>query len=430
MNKNSVSAPSLEELHKATLDRFDWGVKALQKLISIDSISPHERECQEALADMLRAEDLPVELLPLDDGALRAVDGFVDSGLPLENRPNLVTSYGGGSDGGRSLLLNGHIDTVPWLEQLDKWDFHPLSGEIRDGNLFGRGAMDDKGLIMAAVMAILVLKDLGYKPPGRVTLTSVVGEEPSGNGTLALCSQGVLADAAIVLEATNNQVVYGHRGIIGLCYRTHGEARHASVGSSQANPIVEAGRLAEILDQALEGWDDPSDKVYGPPSVNVGRITGGNDIFTTPQECRIEYGVRYAPGAYEKILDHIEKHINHQAPEILESFGNIKSDVFAHFDAAEINPEAPLVLSLLECIQIFEPGKKIAVFPAGCDARHLINRYNVPTVVFGPSQIQLAHAENEYLNLDQWKVAIQELALFITRWCSGDPTPEKLELNA
>jgi acetylornithine deacetylase len=110
----------------------------------------------------------------------------------------------------------------------------------------------------------------------------------------------------------------------------------------------------------------------------------------------------------------------------MKSFEKVQSDIFAHYDAAEIDPGSPLVQSLLECIHLLEPEKTITVFPGGCDARHLINRYHVPAVIFGPSKIHLAHAENEYLNLDQWQLAIQELALFITRWCSGAPLPDKI----
>lgn len=417
MENNSAALPTREEIQKAVNVRFEWGINALQNLISIDSISPHEYECQEALAGLLRAEGLPVELVPLDDGTLRTVDGFRDTGLPLDNRPNLVAFYGGKPEGGRSLILNAHIDTEVWEDQLEKWLEHPLSGVVRDGKVYGRGAMDDKGQVVAAAMAILALKDLGYEPRGRVIFESVVAEEPSGNGTLALCSQGYLADAAIVLEATDNHIAYGHRGVIGIHYTTIGKVRHASVREDLPNSIVEAGRLANILDRALEEWNDPSDALYGPPSVNVGKIEGGDSIFTTPQKCRIWFGVRYAPGTYNALMDHINKHLRGLGPKEMSAFEKVETEVFSHSDAAETPIDSQLVQTLSTCVREIEPDRQPTVFRACCDARHLINRYQVPTVIFGPSQIHLAHAENEYLDLAQWQLAIQELALFITRWC-------------
>jgi acetylornithine deacetylase len=419
MDKDSVHIPSLEEIQTALQARREWGLKALQRLVSIDSISPHEEECQQALAGILDSEGVQVELVPLDDGTLRSVDGFVDAGLPLENRPNLVATYGGVRKGGRSLILNGHIDTVSWLDQLAKWKVHPLSGDIVDGKLYGRGSIDDKGPVMAAATAILVLKDIGYEPAGKVSLTSVVGEEPSGNGTLALCSQGYLADGAINLEPTDNDVVYGHRGIIGLRYQILGEARHSSVGSQQANAIVETGCLGRVFLKSLDAWEDPSDKLYGFPSLNVGRIEGGEDIFTTPENCQLDCCIRYAPGTYEKILDCVKNYLRIEGPKVLDDFDRVRNEVFAHYDAAETDPADPLVKTMISCVRTVEPDRGLRTFPGGCDARHLINRYNIPTLIFGPGQLHLAHAENEHLILDQWILAVQEIALFITRWCEG-----------
>ena len=419
MKKDSIDIPGLGKIQTAVQARREWGVRGLQRLVSIDSVSPYEEECQQALADLLTSEGLYVELVPLDDGNLRSVDGFVDAGLPLEKRPNLVATFGGNHEGGRSLIFNGHIDTVSWMEQLEKWKFHPLSGEIVDDKLYGRGSIDDKGPIMAAATAILALKDIGYEPSGKVSLTSVVGEEPSGNGTLSLCSQGYLADGAINIEPTDNDVVYGHRGIIGLRYQIRGEARHSSIGSHQPNAILEAGCLGRIFLKSLEGWSDPSDENYGAPSLNVGRIEGGEDIFTTPELCQLDCCIRYAPGTYEKVLEHISKYVHLEGSKVLKSFDRISEEVFAHYDAAQTEPDDRIVQEFYECVRMIEPDRRLKVFPAGSDARHLINRYQVPTLIFGPGQLNLAHAENEHLNLDQWLLAIQEIALFITRWCEG-----------
>jgi acetylornithine deacetylase len=341
-----ANMPSHDEIQDAVRSRQDWGIGALQQLISIDSIAPNEQTCQYALAEIVRGEGLPAELLPLDNGTLRSTDGFIDSGLPLDNRPNLITFIGGGK-GGRSLILNSHIDTVSWTETAHQWAVHPLSGTVKDGKLYGRGAMDAKGQVMAAVVALLALKDLGCEPVGKAILQSAVSEEPEGNGTLALCAQGSIADAAINLEATENHIAYGHRGIIGLRYTIVGETRHGSVRGDQPNVIVKAGQLAKALDNSLKGWHDPSDAAFGPPSVNIGRIWGGDDIYTTPHRCTVDCGIRYAPGTYPKILKYVSQALNRQLTAETPELPAVEDAQFLHVDGASIAPDSPFATSFL-----------------------------------------------------------------------------------
>jgi acetylornithine deacetylase len=287
----------------------------------------------------------------------------------------------------------------------------------RAGCINGRGAIDAKGQIMTAVLALLALKDLGYTPPGNVILQSVVGEEPSGNGTLALCEQGVRADAAVVLEPTDGHVAYGHRGILGLRFRLQGGASHEAFGSHK-NAIVTAGVLAGILNDALSGWSSLGDAVYGPPTVNVGRIAGGESIFSSPHDCMLECGIRYAPGTDEQVLAHILESAVHRFTDQTEDpWTSIKTQVFNHFDAGETPVDHPLVQGLVSTVREIIPDREQTVFPGGCDARHFINRSRIPTVIFGSGSLRQAHGIDEYLSIGEWMSAATALVAFITRWC-------------
>jgi acetylornithine deacetylase len=418
MSEISVALPTLRAIQDAVQARHQWGMSALQKLIEVDSVAPNEKPCQEVLSDLLQKEGLSAQLLPLDDGRLRSTKGFIDAGLPLEDRPNLVAALGGKRAGGHSLILNSHIDTEPWKPEAHRWKTPPLSGAVRDGKIYGRGAVDAKGQVMVAMMAALALRDIGYEPAGRLVLESVVCEEPTGDGTLALCQQGWLADAAIVLEPNDNHVAYGHRGLVGLRFTVEGQAGHAAASTRRSNAIVEACRLVEALNSALDDWAAPSDAIYSPPSFNAGRIQGGIDIYTTPHRCEIECGVRYAPGTYDAIMHHLQERIRQagtkqelQAPDLLDKA------VFVHYDAAEILPTSSLAETLLACVREVASDRHSGVCIAGCDARHFINRYGVPAVIFGPGPLAVAHGVDEYLPIDQWLMATEALALFITRWC-------------
>jgi acetylornithine deacetylase len=307
------------------------------------------------------------------------------------------------------------MDTVPWQENREQWQDHPLAGALRDGRIYGRGSVDAKGQVMAALGAVLALADLGFCPHGDVIVESVVSEEPDGNGTLALCSEGWLADAAIVLEPTDCQVCYGHRGIVGLRYTVTGHAGHAALGRPRNSAIVTAARFAIALDRALEDWSAPGDGAYGAPVLNVGRIVGGESIFTVAPLCEIECGVRYAPGAYDAVLQHIKDRVAHEAKAA--TISQVDMRVFSHYDAMSTSPQGPLASGLLTCVQRVRPDRKLTTFPAGCDARHFTNRFGIPAVIFGPGQLNTAHAVDENLPLEDWLLAIQALAAFIVEWC-------------
>jgi acetylornithine deacetylase len=338
--------------------------------------------------------------------------------LPLEGRPNLVVTVGGKRKSGRSLLLNSHIDTVPWRDEQHKWSVHPLSGDVHDGRVYGRGVVDAKGQVLAALMAVLALRDIGYEPGGWLIVESVVDEEPGGSGTLSMCAQGYAADAAIILEPTDCHVACGHRGVIGLRYTVEGTSGHGSVRSSGPNAIMAVSRLAPLINDALTGWMHEKDADYGPPSVNVGRIEGGDSIFSVPAACRIEIGVRYAPGTYHQVIRHISERLGIGATRSGSLPGaHTEGEVFCHYDAAEVDAGSTLVDCLSKCTRHSELAAEPVVFPACCDARHFINRYGIPAVIFGAGSLDACHAVDECLPIWQWSKAIETLALFVTRWC-------------
>jgi acetylornithine deacetylase len=410
--------PDLESLARAVERRLDWGLQALARLVAADSVAPREAACQESLADLLREEGLDPRLIPLPEERLRRTEGFVETGLLLADRPNLLVSLGAGEPGARSLILNSHADTVSWEGEANAWSVPALSGVLRDGRLFGRGSVDAKGQIIAACMALLALRDAGQKPPGRVTLQSAVDEEPGGNGTLAACLEGPLADAAIVLEPTGNHVAFGHRGIIGLRVVISEQAGHGAVaGAESQGAIVRAAEIVRALAAALADWSSPADAAYGPPSVNVGRIAGGEDIFTTPQRCLLEAGVRYAPGAEGALLEAIGRATAPLGVTWNDPAASARAEVFSHYDAAETPVDHPLVEGLLGAARRFCPDSRLVTFPGGCDARHFINRFGVPAVIFGPGELAAAHAVDEAMPVDQLLAAAQTLACFIADWC-------------
>ncbi len=276
-------------------------------------------------------------------------------------------------------------------------------------------------------MALLSLRDAGLEPAGRVILQSVVDEEPGGNGTLAACLDADPPDAAIVLEPTGMDVAYGHRGIIGLRVTAEAEPGHAAVaGRVPRGAIARAAEAIRALGPALDGWSSPQDAAYGPPSLNVGRIAGGEDIFSVPRHCEFEVGLRYAPGTAAGLLAAVRAALAPLPVARYDSPADLRAEVFSHYDAAETPADHPLTQGLLHAASLARSGREgpttrggpsLTTFPGGCDARHFVNRLAVPTVVFGPGSLAAAHAVDEALPVEDLLAAARTLAWFIADWC-------------
>ncbi|MFQ6079220.1 MAG: M20/M25/M40 family metallo-hydrolase, partial [Thermodesulfobacteriota bacterium] len=215
-------------------------VELLKELVKIPSLTGEELKAQEFVAAYLGRLGLEVDLwepdvkelfekypdvaqypshwlhdliLPYED--LPSYEGLLKSGkmnvLNYKNRPNVVGIWKGSGGGGRSLILNGHIDTVT-VEPRDEWTHDPFGGEIAGGKMYGRGTSDMKGGIAAAIVAMECLIELGIRLRGDVIFQSVVNEEHAGNGTLACVARGITADGAIITEQTKNTVRVGNAG--------------------------------------------------------------------------------------------------------------------------------------------------------------------------------------------------------------------------
>ncbi len=176
-----------------------------------------------------------------------------------------------GSGGGRSLMLNTHLDHVGVGDPAE-WPHHPFAAEIADGVLYGRGASDIKGALAPQVYAAAVLREAGLRPAGDLYVTAVVQEEVGGLGARILVEE-VWTDAAILGEATSNHVRRGHRGRIGMWAEFTGIAAHASAPERGANPHYALGRFLT----ALAGLPMRADATFGGSTVAPTIVHSNNE---------------------------------------------------------------------------------------------------------------------------------------------------------
>ena len=250
----------------------------LSDLVAIDSINPDlvpgaagEAAIATFIADWLRAAGLEVHVAEVRPG-----------------RPNVV-AIARGAGGGRSLLLNGHIDTVGVAGMSE-----PFRPRIEGGRLYGRGAYDMKGGLAACMVATAEAARLGLR--GDVIVTAVMDEEYAGLGTLAVAER-VRADGAIVAEPTELQLVVAHKGFVWLEVETQGVAAHGSRPHLGVDAIAKMGGVLTGLEAlADELTQRPPHPLLGPPSVHASIIQGGGEWSTYPDRCTLSIERRTLPG--------------------------------------------------------------------------------------------------------------------------------------
>ncbi|KAJ6581640.1 tryptophan synthase beta subunit-like PLP-dependent enzyme [Mycena capillaripes] len=232
------------------------------------------------------------------------------------SRPSVVGIARGvpGPDGkaGKSLMLNGHSDTV----STTTYAGNPLSGHIEGGKLYGRGAADMKSGLAACMIAIG--RSCAVRLPGTVILAAVADEEDASLGTEEVIAAGFRADAAIVCEPTNEDLVIGHKGFIHARLAVHGRAAHGSRFDLGVDAIARMGYILVELDKYARGLLEGKGAggrhpLFGTGSTHMGTISGGTEPSTYPASCLVSIERRTVPGETEDSVANEIKEAVHRA---------------------------------------------------------------------------------------------------------------------
>jgi acetylornithine deacetylase len=224
MQPNNARAAVLDQIDRLTADM----VGAASRLVQIPSISGSDEEnaAQAHMADLLARGGLDVDHWPIDVDDLSTRPDFPGTEVDRREAWGLVGRLAGSGDGA-TLMLNGHIDVVP-IGDPDAWSGAAFTGDVRDGRLWGRGACDMKAGLIAAHWAVQAIRTSGVRLRGDVLVASVQGEEDGGLGTYALLERGWRADACVIPEPTDLDIVPANAGALTFRLRIRGHATHAS----------------------------------------------------------------------------------------------------------------------------------------------------------------------------------------------------------
>ena len=383
-------------MNRPAIPRGD-AVALARALVRVDSRSPHlatdgpgEAACARVLADVLEDWGFRVEMHDAAPG-----------------RPNVVARIG--PAGGPSLMFNGHLDTVG-IEGMT----HAPFGAERDGRLWGRGSADMKGGI-AAMCAAAARADAAGDLASELVIAAVADEEWASIGSKALVARGVRADACVITEPTRLTIMPAHRGFAWLTLEVHGRAAHGS----RWDIGVDAIRLAALVLAELDAFEltelpKRTHPLLGRASLHASLVEGGIGISTYPDRCIVRIERRTLPGETGETalreLDDAVARVKARRPEL-------RADTRLDLAAApsDVETEAPVVWALGAALAASGESPRIEGMSAWTDAA-ILNEAGIPTICFGPGDISLAHAAEEWIPLAEIERATVVLERLARDW--------------
>jgi acetylornithine deacetylase len=359
----------------------------------------------------------PVDV-PLDADALRASPAASPFSWDVAGKANVIARWPAAGAGGRSLILNGHIDVVSAAPEA-LWSVDPWAA-TRDGEwMYGRGAGDMKAGLAAVVGAVAGLKRLGLAPCAPVELQSVVEEECTGNGAAACVLAGSRADAAVLTEPTAGQIWNAQVGVLWFSLRVFGRPAHAAYATTGDNAIEATYPLIEAL-RGLEAElnanpPPPFDTVEHPINLNVGTIRGGDWPSTVAGECVTECRLALYPG---ERVDDLRRRVE---DTVAAASRDGTFDVEVRYDgfACEGYEYAggPLIDAIGDAAErVYGARPGLAASTATTDARTFQLYGDTPAICFGP-RAERIHSTDERVHLPSMLRTAQTLALFVRDWC-------------
>ena len=375
----------------------------LRDLIRTSSPNPPGDEAAAArlVSQKLAASGVDVELSEIEPG-----------------RPNVVARLRG--DQPESLLLHAHLDTVP-IGDLGLWSVDPLGGEVRDGNVYGRGASDMKGGLAAMVAAVAAVVTAGVPLRRGLTLTAVVDEEVWFKGTRALLGTGALADCtqAYVGEPTSLGVALAIQGAAEFTAWVRGRPAHTGMAEMGENAIFGMSKVVAALDEYRRTLPGLGRRLGFPvdPSLNLGVVQGGVGVTLVPDSCHIAFDRQVLPGEdIEAVIDDVRSVF---AKVVAEHGidGDLACDQF--FRPWQAEPGSPAVAALTQAHRrATGAAPETMIFRGYCEVE-MLAAAGIPGAVYGPGSLLQAHRPDEFVPLDQVETAARTYAELAAAFLAG-----------
>lgn len=246
----------IDRITNSVSANFDAQIEYTQKLIQFGGQRGEEFAVQDWVFGQYASRGYSPVKIEMDPEALAQHEGAGKFSASHSRAPVVVGVHKPKkqANGGKSLILNGHIDVVP-LGPLDLWTDEPYSGRIDGDKLYGRGSADMRAGAAANVWALDALRSVGLQPASEVILEAVVEEESTGNGTMMTHLKGYKADAALVPEPTNEQLTRANVGVLWFQVEVRGIPVHVREMGNGTNAIDACWRVIGALRELEEDWN-------------------------------------------------------------------------------------------------------------------------------------------------------------------------------
>ncbi len=408
-------------------------VRTVQELVRIPTVNPYagdstagtELPGQEYLRTRLDELGIGCRFVEVPPDVYEKAGVLGPEGRSFEKRPCLVAELELGP-GGRTLILNGHMDTVG----AEGMEVEPFSGELRDGYVWGRGSTDCKGGLTAGLWALAALKERAEGLKGRIVYESVVDEEcnGSGAGTLACIVAGVKGDAAIVVDGSGLEAVTGCEGILTAEVRVRGEAVHSSrKGGVNA---IDAGITVK---RGIDSFAEARAKAAPELRVNLGVFRAGSVPAVVPSSALLALNIGYR---FEEAREAEGEGLGWGGMLVRRVFEReiekaASGDDWLRAHPPELNwvkdlePYRAKPGELLDAVrraqkEILGGERGFQPMKAWFDASHIARRLRVPVVGLGPGLAGQAHTGTEHVRADDVVAGAKLAALAAVNFLGGE----------
>ena len=406
----------------AAIDRLEPAYRALlQSLVRTPSPVGEESAAQAIVAGHMRDIGLEVDVFDINPSGLVGDERFNPSPRSYAGRPCVVGRWPG-TGGGRSLVLNAHIDTVP-VDAPETWTFPPYGGVIDGGRVYGRGAADDKAGVVECLLVAHAIREAGLALAGDLIVTSVVEDESTGNGSLAAVQRGHVGDAVVIVDGTwPERFIVSHLGHVSFQARLPGTAGHAT--STGPNPIAAVGQVVTALQDYVSRRNAAPVTPWGanerPHFINLGMVRGGVWPGSVPADCVIEGQCGFPPpetcAGAKDALRQVLRELGQSAGWPLAAPAAI-TFVGLETPPRVGDPDNPIARLLIETVRRQHGAVlKESVIAGHSDLRH----YTATTsaaCLYGPGGGRNVHGADEYFELAHLPLVAGNLACVALEWC-------------
>ena len=389
------------DVKKAVKAREREIVSFLSKVLQTPSVTGYEA----AVAEVIAREIEGIGLRPRIEEAEKG-------------RPNLLAEWEGLP--GPRFVFNGHMDVFPPPAGSEEEYGGPWSGRVEGGWIFGSGANDMKAGLCGSIMAVRVLKEMGFVPKGSVLLTCTCDEENGGwLGVKHLLGKGLIkGDLGLNMEPTSLKLLLEHSGIFRARFTIEGKGTHASNPSEGIDALEKSIGVIQGLYELGKRLEKRSIPGWGSPTLNVTTLHAGTATNVIADRSTFSIDRRLVPGeshdeAEAEIMAVLEEQ-RKKDPDL-----RLVREIISDRPALEIPPDSAIVKAIEKGFKDLQ-GKPLERMKArfGSDAADIVKNTGMPMPILGPGNEDEATSVGEKLSIEEYLAAVEIYALTVARLLS------------